>query len=76
MEIANNPKLKPLKSRLDTVTNDLLTSLNNIALAVELLRLSNQQWTETQKQSLDCIQSKAYQMSDLIKNKISRDIFE
>lgn len=58
---------------MNAVTNDLLTNLHNIALAVELLRLSNQQWTQAQKQSLDLIQIQTYQMSDLIGKKISSE---
>lgn len=65
-------KLSGDKSRfLDTVTTDFLTNLNNIALAVELLRRSSQQWTGAQKQSLDCIQIATYQMSELIGEKVS-----
>ncbi|MFB2983002.1 hypothetical protein [Microseira sp. BLCC-F43] len=67
MENASITKISQSKTGLlNTVTNDLLTNLHNIALAVELLRLSNQQWTQAQKQSLDLMQSKTYQMSDLI----------
>jgi len=67
MENASITKTSESKTGLlNTVTNDLLTNLHNIALAVELLQLSNQQWTQAQKQSLDLIQSKTYQMFDLI----------
>ena len=71
MENTNITKASESKTRfINTVTNDLLTNLHNIALAVELLRLSNQQWTQAQKQSLDLIQSKTYQISDLIAKRI------
>ncbi|GET36210.1 hypothetical protein [Microseira wollei] len=67
MENASITKISQSKTGLlNTVTNDLLTNLHNIALAVELLQLSNQQWTQAQKQSLDLIQLKTYQMFDLI----------
>jgi hypothetical protein len=67
MENTNITKASDSKTLfINTVTNDLLTNLHNITLAVELLRLSNQQWTQAQKQSLDLMQSKTDQMFDLI----------
>lgn len=77
MENATISKITDSKTHFtNTVTKDFLTSLHNIALAVELLRLSNQQWTETQKQSLDLIQVKTYQISDLIAEKISSEMID